>query len=156
MDSKVVAARLRALAESLEHGTIIPKQHVVATLVDLRSELESTRTASQAVKLDRKTLRDVNRKLDRKGLDGNKLFRSFGLGLGEIVEVLGREGIFIDDVIQKPRSPGGQNTYPLRRKWPLEDFGPFDPGAIVGNSMLTLSWHQFEETGNWEMIAYLS
>jgi len=128
----------------------------VSVLAELRNDLGTTRTAASSVKLDRSTLRDVNRKLDREGLDGRKPFRSFGLGLGEIVDVLGREGIFIDDVIQKPRSPGGQNTFPLRRKWPLENFGAFDPGDIVGNSMLTLSWHQFEETGNWEMIAYLS
>lgn len=154
MDPKSTARRLRILAGRLDAPGVVPRQHVMAALAEIKADLTLSRTAARSIRLDRRTLRDVNRQLDRKGLDGNKPFRSFGLGLGEVVDVLGRAGIFIDDVIHKPLSPDGRDTYPLRYK--PDDAEPLDPGQIVGNTMLVLTWHQFEETGNWEMIAYLS
>ena len=102
----------------------------------------------------RKTQQKVNQDLTKAGLDGNGRFRRIGEAIGAIAKVLGRHGLEEDDVFNVDlfRGNDGRRTFAIAYSNPDDPFSP----ESVGNSMLVIQWHRFEETDQLEVISYLS
>jgi hypothetical protein len=133
------------------------KRQVIAALLkaarpDLANVVAHVVTAER--KLDRTTQQKVNKELIKAGLDGNGRFRKIGEAIAAIAKVFGRHGLEEDDVFNADlfRGNDGRRTFGIAYS-NADD--PFSPEAI-GNSMLVIQWHLFEETGQYEVIAYLS
>lgn len=133
------------------------KRQVIAALLkaarpDLANVVAHVVTAER--KLDRKTQQKVNQDLIKAGLDGNGRFRRVGEALNTIAKVLDRNGLQQDDVFSADlfRGDKGNRTFAIAYSNPDDPFSP----ETVGNSMLVVQWHLFEETGQYEVLAYLS
>lgn len=133
------------------------KRQVIATLLSAsRPDLANVvaRVVTAGRKLDRKTQQKVNQDLIRAGLDGNGRFRRIGEAIGAITKVLGRHGLEEDDVFNADlfRDDSGRRTFAIAYSNPDDPFSP----ESVGNSLLVIQWHRFEETDQLEVISYLS
>ena len=148
---KNVAQNLRALAADLERGKITSRVNASARI---REVLGSLRKA-KAVRLDANTRRKANAAMTRLGLDGTKPMPSFSRAVVLISDALDIYGLVIDDIVSPPHSDDGSITYAIGIK-PPEGSDPFTPPEPVGNTLLSISWHKFEVTHNYEIIAYLS
>ena len=95
----------------------------------------------------------VNMALMRSGMDGNKPWPRLGQALNEIGEVLANNGIS-HDIMSADRFRGRDGITRLDVKF-INEADPFSPTPIT-NSMLVITYHQFEGTDRWEIIAYLS
>jgi hypothetical protein len=132
-------------------------RHLAATY--LRRQLATCnvgpapRTAAASVKLDNSTRQKINMALMRSGMDGNKPWPRLGQALNEIGEVLANNGIS-HDIMSADRFRGRDGITRLDIDF-INEADPFSPTPIT-NSMLVITYHQFEETDRWEIIAYLS
>lgn len=99
----------------------------------------------------------VNQDLVRAGLDGKRPWPRLGQALNEIGEILYQNGI-AHDTMSADRFRGGKEGQTGRTVLDIEFINKtdsFSPIPIT-NSTLVVTYHQFEETGRWEVIAYLS
>lgn len=96
----------------------------------------------------------INRDLIKAGLDGNGRFRKVGEAINVASGVFQKHGLEEDDVFSadRLRGPDGRATFNMAFT-NVED--PFSPEPI-SNSMLVVQWHFFEETGQYEVLMYLS
>jgi hypothetical protein len=95
----------------------------------------------------------VNMALMRKGMDGNKPWPRLGQALSEIGAILAANGIS-HDTMSSNYFRGKDGTARLDIDF-INEADPFSPTPIT-NSMLVVTYHQFEETDRWEVVAYLS
>ena len=97
--------------------------------------------------------RAVNQALVRAGLDGTVPWPRLGQALNEIGDVLAKNGLG-HDTMSADRFRGTDGSARLDIEF-INKADPFSPIPIP-NSILVVTYHQFEETGRWEVIAYLS
>lgn len=119
----------------------------------LRGILARTFTAAPGQKLDSKTRQEINRMLDRAGLDGNKRFEKAEHGFSRAMDVLSKFGIEQDEI---PNShiftrPDGRFTVDLAFSNPQDAFSP----QAISNSMLVVTFHELAPY-KFEVIAYVS
>lgn len=113
----------------------------------------STRYAAASAKLDRALKSAVNSDLLQSGFDGTFMWPRLGQALNEIGEVLAKNGISHDTMsADRFRGNDGQATLDIEF---TNEADPFSPTPIT-NSMLVVTYHEFKETGRWEVVAYLS
>jgi hypothetical protein len=96
----------------------------------------------------------VNKVLIQQGMDGNGRFKSPNDALSQISKILGHLGIEWGEVINgfPLRQPQGTMNIDLALSNPEDPFSP----TTVTNSMLAFQWYRMEESGNYEVVAYLS
>ena len=97
--------------------------------------------------------RAINQDLVRAGLDGTRPWPRLGQALNEIGDVLAKNGLG-HDTMSADRFRGTDGSARLDIEF-TNEADPFSPTPIT-NSILVVTYHQFEETGRWEVIAYLS
>ena len=97
--------------------------------------------------------RAINQDLVRAGLDGTRPWPRLGQALNEIGDVLAKNGLG-HDMMSADRFRGTDGSARLDIEF-TNEADPFSPTPIT-NSILVVTYHQFEETGRWEVIAYLS
>lgn len=109
--------------------------------------------ALQAVRLDPATRSRVNARLDQRGLDGNRSFRSISEGLSTIGKILSEHGLEWDDTLDANLFLGdnGQRTLRLAKSNEADAFSP----ASISNSLVRVGWYK-HPSGNYEITAYLS
>lgn len=111
------------------------------------------RYLSAATHLDPKVRSAANMALIKAGMDGNGRFRSPGMALSRISEVLASHGIEWGQVIQSfpLKQPQGRMNIDLALSNPADSFSPTD----IDNSALAFQWYQLDED-RYEIVAYLS
>lgn len=109
--------------------------------------------------IDPRERRDLNKKLNKKGLDGNGRFIKVDHGLQAIHEILSDFSLEIDEVLSSDlfRHDSGSRTFNLARK----SRDPQDPKPIK-NSMISFSWellgNESEDRSKrrYEILAYIT
>lgn len=109
--------------------------------------------AAAVSSLPSKAKEAVNLSLIQAKMDGNGRFRSPGLALARISEVLASHGIEWGEVIQSfpLKQPQGRMNIDLAMSNSADPFSPTN----ISNSMLAFQWYQLEN-GQYEVVAYLS
>lgn len=99
----------------------------------------------------------VNQALVRAGMDGNRPWPRLGQALNKIGEVLGDNGIS-HDTMSADLFRGGKDGQTGRTVLGIDFINEDDPlsPTPITNSALTVTYHEFEGTGRWEVVAYLS
>lgn len=110
------------------------------------------RASSTLRKLDRQMRSEINRKLERVGLDGNGRFEKAEHGLARAFKVLAEYGIEPDEVVNSFVFTRPEGRVNVDIAFTGEDV--FRPEPIT-NSMLTLSFYE-RAPYNFEVLAYLS
>jgi hypothetical protein len=114
-----------------------------------------SKVAATATKISNRLKQDINKDLIRAGMGGNKHFSRLGMALNDISAVLFSHGI-THDLMTGDRFRGENGTAKLG----LETYQEIPNGdpitSVVTNSLLVITFHKFEHTGNWEVIAYVS
>lgn len=105
---------------------------------------------SMLAKRDRE---DLNRALNKAGLDGNGRFPSPVAGYVKAVDVLAGMGIELDEVVSSHLFRYDSLSITIRLARTNQD-DPFSPVSLK-NTMLALSWHQLAPN-RYEVLAYLS
>jgi hypothetical protein len=136
--------------------------HAATTIKSFSRELENhvrnvariKAAAAKASILDRSRKTKINRVFALEGLDGNGRFEKAERGMSKALEVLGDYGIEMDEL---PNShvftqPSGRITLDLAFTNKEDSFSPIQ----ISNSRLVLTFHKFEETGKYEVTAYVS
>ena len=111
------------------------------------------RYLSAAARLDQKVRSTANMALIKAGMDGNGRFRSPGMALARISEVLADHGIEWGQVIQSfpLKQPQGRMVIDLALSNPADSFSPTD----LDNVALAFQWYQLADD-KYEIVAYLS
>lgn len=111
------------------------------------------RYLSAAARLDQKVRSAANAALIKAGMDGNGRFRSPGMALSRISEVLSSHGIEWGEVIQSfpLKQPQGRMLIDLALSNPADPFSPTD----IDNAALAFQWYQLDDD-RYEVVAYLS
>lgn len=111
------------------------------------------RYLSAAARLDQKVRSAANMALIKAGMDGNGRFRSPGMALSRISEVLSSHGIEWGQVIQSfpLKQPQGRMVIDLALTNPDDSFSPTD----LDNTALAFQWYQLDDD-KYEIVAYLS
>lgn len=111
-------------------------------------------TAALSNKMDNQTKRRVLIAFKKRGLDGNGRFDKAAHGYAVALDVLSDFGIELDEVVNSHHflRPEGRLAVNIAFTNPEDSFSPIS----IQNSMLVLSWHRFDETGKYEVLAYLS
>jgi hypothetical protein len=109
--------------------------------------------SAASARLDPKVKTTTNAALIKAGMDGNGRFRSPGMALARISEVLATHGIEWGEVIQSfpLRQPQGRMVIDLALTNPEDSFSPTD----IANSALAFQWYQLGDE-QYEIVAYLS
>jgi len=95
----------------------------------------------------------VNFDLVKAKLDGTMPWPRLAQALNKIGEVLYNNGIS-HDIMSADRFRGSEGRAVLDIDF-INAEDPFSP-VQISNSSLVITYHKFEETGRWEVIAYLS
>ena len=114
----------------------------------------ATRYIAAAVsRLSPKVRATTNAALIKAGMDGNGRFRSPGMALARISEVLATHGMEWGQVIQSfpLKEPQGRMNIYLAQTNPEDSFSPMD----IDGSMLAFQWYKLEDD-KYEIVAYLS
>lgn len=104
--------------------------------------------------LDNATKSRISGEFKRVGLDGNKPFPKASAGLTAALDVLADFEIESTTVVSAHSflRDSGQLHIDLAYMNFADSFSP----EAISNSVLVLSWHKFEATGRYEVLAYLS
>ena len=113
----------------------------------------SSRYAASQGRLDQRTRSIINGQLDRRGLGGNARFRRAEDGYVLALDILGQEGIELDEVVNSHLFRLDAGTLNIDLAFSNSD-DPFSPLSI-SNSMLHLS---YTKLGNdkYEVLTYLT
>ena len=156
-DKNAALKAMRGLDDALNGGKYARETMPVFNRMLGKLAMRPTRFASRRKKaagtLTPQKRQQVNQALVRAGLDGREPWPRIGQALNEIGEVLAEHGIS-HDTMSADRFRGTDGTARLDID-SINEADPFSPTPIT-NSILVVTYHKFEETGRWEIIAYLS
>ena len=138
-----------AFFRMLKDVPMVPTRYASASV----SRIVARFRAKTAAVLPQGQKQKVNMALMRKGMDGNKPWPRLGQALSEIGAILAANGIS-HDTMSSNYFRGKDGTARLDIDF-INEADPFSPTPIT-NSMLVVTYHQFEETDRWEVVAYLS
>jgi hypothetical protein len=113
------------------------------------------RVANPSVKISNALKQDINRALVKAGMDGNKAWNRLGMALTAISEVLFKFGV-THDLMSADRFRGDDGRTRLGMDTYKESIIGEPEVNPINNSDLIITYHKFEHTGNWEVIAYVS
>ena len=105
--------------------------------------------------LDNRLKQQINSDLSNSGFDGNGIFERIGQGLIKIHEILNKNNIDIENVLNANLFLGDEGRRTFDLIWSANETDPFTPGQQIENSMLAFTWYK-RPSENYELIAYLS
>ena len=162
-DKNAALKAMRGLNEALNGGSYARETMPIFTRMLGKLPMRPSRFASvkrlvarykaAAATLPSALKQKVNQALVRAGMDGNRPWPRLGQALNEIGDVLAKNGLG-HDTMSADRFRGTDGSARLDIEF-TNEADPFSPTPIT-NSILVVTYHQFEETGRWEVIAYLS